>query len=279
MSTTTTPTVAHPAEGTWEPGLAWLSAGSGRPLLFLPGISARHGHPTGFDRRFTLRTMRPYATRRQVWWVNRRTHLPRTTTMGDIADDYAAVVDAHFDGPVDVLGFSTGGTVALHLAARAPDRVRRVVVVSAAHRLGPLGRAAQRAAAEALRAGHVRLASAALFTPLGTGVPTRLSLGLLGLALGPPVFGSADSDMLATLEAEDAADVRDRLGAVTAPTLLLGGERDGFVGRALYERTAELLPRGELRLWPRKGHLPPHRPGLARAASAFLDTAPPGSPD
>jgi len=34
-------------------------------------------------------------------------------------------------------------------------------------------------------------------------------------------------DLLATIEAEDRFDVTDRLGAVTAPTLVIGGERDG----------------------------------------------------
>ncbi|WP_019819718.1 alpha/beta fold hydrolase, partial [Saccharomonospora saliphila] len=141
-----------PTEGIWGPGLAWLRAGAGPPLLSLPGLSARHGPPTGFDRRFALRTMRPYTGRRDVWWVQRRTGLPERTTMAGIADDYAGLVRERADGPVDVLGFSTGGTVALQLAADHPDVVRTLVVVSAAYRLGPLGRTAQRAAAEALRA-------------------------------------------------------------------------------------------------------------------------------
>jgi pimeloyl-ACP methyl ester carboxylesterase len=48
-----------------------------------------------------------------------------------MADDIAALIDhLKLDRP-DVVGFSLGGGVALHTAARYPDKVRRLVVVSA----------------------------------------------------------------------------------------------------------------------------------------------------
>ena len=37
--------------GTWAPGMAYLRTGSGRPLLYLPGLALRHGAPRGADRR------------------------------------------------------------------------------------------------------------------------------------------------------------------------------------------------------------------------------------
>ena len=50
------------------------------------------------------------------------------------ADDVAALLGALHCGPVDVLGFSNGGQVALQLAARHPGTVRRMVVASAPFR-------------------------------------------------------------------------------------------------------------------------------------------------
>ena len=51
-----------------------------------------------------------------------------------MADDVAALVDNLGLERPDVMGYSLGGGVALHTAARHPDKVRRLVLVSAAVR-------------------------------------------------------------------------------------------------------------------------------------------------
>jgi pimeloyl-ACP methyl ester carboxylesterase len=51
----------------------------------------------------------------------------------DMADDMAGIL-GHLDcDTVDVVGYSLGGGVALHLAARHPERVRRLVIISAGY--------------------------------------------------------------------------------------------------------------------------------------------------
>ena len=55
----------------------------------------------------------------------------RPATFEGSADDVAAVLDGLGVGPVDVLGFSNGGQVALQLAARHPSVVRRLIAASA----------------------------------------------------------------------------------------------------------------------------------------------------
>jgi pimeloyl-ACP methyl ester carboxylesterase len=50
------------------------------------------------------------------------------------ADDVAALLDELGLGAVDVLGFSNGGQVAMQLAARRPELVRRLIVASAPYR-------------------------------------------------------------------------------------------------------------------------------------------------
>lgn len=47
-----------------------------------------------------------------------------TTMAGDVLD----FMDRHDHGTVDLVGHSLGGAVALHVAMRAPDRVRRMVL-------------------------------------------------------------------------------------------------------------------------------------------------------
>ncbi len=138
-----------------------LRFGTGRPLLFLPGLTAHDRMPRGMDRRFQRGQCALLADGREVRWLNRRAGLRPGTTMADLARDYATAVRHHFGRPVDIVGVSTGGSVALQLAADHPEVVRRLVVVSAAYRLGPFGLACQHETAVALRAGRIRRASAA----------------------------------------------------------------------------------------------------------------------
>lgn len=58
----------------------------------------------------------------------------RPATFEGSADDVAALLAELGAGPVDVLGFSNGGQVAMQLAIRHPGAVRRLVVASAPFR-------------------------------------------------------------------------------------------------------------------------------------------------
>ena len=112
---------------TWSPGMSCLRVGIGPPLLYLPGLTAHHGIPHGMDRAAATGAMRGLARGRQVWWVNRRAGLPQQVTMAQLAADYAAGIRAHFNRPIDVVGMSTGGSVALQLAADHPEFASDVV--------------------------------------------------------------------------------------------------------------------------------------------------------
>jgi pimeloyl-ACP methyl ester carboxylesterase len=57
----------------------------------------------------------------------------RPIDMSDMGDDIAAILSALGHDVVDVLGFSLGAGVALRLAVQHPERVRRLVLVSAGY--------------------------------------------------------------------------------------------------------------------------------------------------
>jgi pimeloyl-ACP methyl ester carboxylesterase len=240
--------------GTWPPGLPYIRMGSGRPLLLMPGITADHRLPEGRDLTFQTRQFRPLAEAREVWWVNRRAGLPRGVSMAGIAADYAEVIRSHFTPPVDVVGVSTGASVALALAVEHPDLVRRLVV-NGAHRLGERGRRTQQVMARELRAGHPRRAAAAEFAAVAAGPVTGGLMTAMGWLTGRAMYGGARPDLLAVIEAEDAFDVGDRLGEIAAPTLIIGGARDRFYGADLFRETAERIPDGHLVLYPDRGHM------------------------
>ncbi|WP_205750163.1 alpha/beta fold hydrolase [Cryobacterium sp. SO1] len=241
--------------GTWPGGMPFLAVGSGPPLVFLPGITPNHYLPTGADRRRQTRQLLPYAGSRRVWWVNRRPGLDPAATMADIADDYANAMLRRFDEPVDVIGESTGGSVALQLAADHPAVVKRLVIVSAAYRLGEEGRETQLNVADDVLDGRPRAAGSELMRMTGAGAGSKRLLAVLGWLFGTAYFARATADLMTTIRAEDGFDLLTRLDDIVAPTLVVGGERDAFYSPELFRQTAAGIPRGRLALYPGRGHL------------------------
>ncbi len=254
----TTATVGGTVRGGHGSELACFSLGTGPTVVYLPGLSTHHGLPTGVGRWVERREVKAYARRHHIWWMQRPAGLPVGTTMADLADAYADVLRDTFDHPVDVVGFSTGGSVALLLAADHPEVVRRLVLLSAACRLGPVGRDEQRDLAGLLREHRTRDAGALLLSLAATRRTARRALSALGWLLGPVLFRADPGDLLVTIDAEDDFDLTARLPTIAARTLVVGGGRDRFYGTDLFRETATGLPQGRLLLHPGKGHIGAH---------------------
>ena len=78
--------------------------------------------------------------------------------LGDAAytmDGAAARLADSLDGPADVVGYSMGGRLALHLAVTRPDAVRRLVLVGASPGLRTAAERADRRALDAERAAEI----------------------------------------------------------------------------------------------------------------------------
>jgi len=241
-------------EGVLDGGLPYLAVGQGPPLVVLSGFSAEHVNPTGAARRFSLRPLLPLARQFTVYLVNRKPGLPRDSTMRDLAGHYAHALEWAFTGPVAVAGISTGGAIAQQLAIGHPHLVGRLVLVAAACRLGPAGRRMQRELARYTLAGQPRRAWAATGPELAaTTAGGHLYAALLWLS-GPRLAPADPSDMLAVIDAEDGFDAAPQLHRVTAPTLVVAGDRDRNYTPELFRETADRIPGARLRLYPGKGH-------------------------
>jgi len=89
-----------------------------------------------------------------------------------------------------------------------------------------------------------------------------LLLGLLAAPKGP-------SDLVVTVKAEDKHDFKDRLGGISAPTLVVAGDRDPFYTETLFRETAGGIPNARLILYPGMGH-PATGKQFGRDVLAFL---------
>jgi pimeloyl-ACP methyl ester carboxylesterase len=249
--------------------LPYAAVGQGEPVLVIAGLMPYTG--PGGDRmaHAAIGWLEKIADRRRFVLVNRRPGLPRGMTMAEMAAEHADAIREGLGGRVDVVGTSTGGTIAQQLAADHPDVVGRLELLSTACRLGPAGRVLQRRIAARIRAGARRQAMAVLtadMVPPGRG---QTVAGILASVAGPLVLRDPQAwdDMATTIEAEDPFDLA-ALRTIQAPTLIIGGRDDRFYAPELFEETARLIPGSELHLLADKGHLTALSD--ARAREAFL---------
>lgn len=234
--------------------LPCLVAGAGPPLVVLAGLTPEAGVSAGWLRRMHESAMRPWARDRKVFYVNRRPGLPRGMTMAALAAEHAQALREAFDEPVDLLGASTGGSIAQQVAAEHPDVVRRLALVSTGCRLGRYAKLVQRQIAARVRAGATRQAAAVMAGALAP-PPLRLPAALMGWSLSPRLFSESGlQDMATTIEAEDEFDLA-RLPTVRAPSLLVAGGRDRFYEQECFEETAGLIPGCVLEVHPERGHI------------------------
>lgn len=142
------------------------------------------------------------------------------------------------EGAVDLVGHSMGGQIAIHLAARFPERVRRLVLVDSAgipRRLTPW--ALTRFAME-------------LAPPTRWGDPTFLPV-IAGDALS-----AGPGTLLRALAHVVRDDVRPLLPLIRARTLIVWGERDTVVPRADAEEFRAHILHARLTVIPGAAHNP-----------------------
>ena len=245
-------------EGTLKGGLPYISVGCGPPLVVFVAGGPSNANPTGWQRRYEVRCLASLARGGfTVYRVNRKTGLKRGATFAHLADDYAVVLESEFGGPVDVLGVSTGGMIAQQFAVDHPDLLRRLILAGAAYRLGSVARAAERRSARFTAGGELRRSLAAMAPVLvASPLARRLVGGMYWLAapLADMGRGWDPSDMIATYEAEVAFDIGERLGEISAPTLVICGARDRAFSPELFRQTAERIPAARLIVYEGRGH-------------------------
>jgi pimeloyl-ACP methyl ester carboxylesterase len=268
-------------QGHTASGLPYLRFGTGsRRVVGIAPLTPAHTPTGGLGVAAMIDRFRFLARDYTVDVVNRRPNMQVGATISDMAADYAAMIETELTPPVDVVGVSTGGTVALQLAADRPDLLRRLVVYSSAHRLGDPAKAVMLRIAERARerrwgavAGEM---AAFLWLPRHrVGQLVTSPIRWLASAVGWIAWRRLDpSDLVITIEAEDAFDIGLRLGEIRVPTLIVAGGRDPAYPAGLVRATAAGIPGSRLLLYPDKGHAPSGSE-VTDAILAFLGEAAP----
>ena len=261
----------------WMGAIPYAAVGAGQPLVLLAGLSPVAGEAGDGLVRSVLAPVGQLASQRRLVVLNRWAGQPPGLTMSELAAWHAEAIRGHLGRPVDVVGVSTGGSIAQQLAADHPDTVQRLALVSTACRLGPAGREMQARVAALLRAGSTRQAVAVVaggITPAGVRTLARAA----GWAAAHRVITgpAAAADLIATIDAEDAFDLAACEHPIQARTLIIAGARDRYYSPGLFEETAALIPRSQLQLYPRRGHITVTRDRRATANLVGFFAARPG---
>lgn len=140
---------------------------------------------------------------------------PRVRGFDDLASLVVERVAEGGGGPVDLVAQSMGGVVAVQVALRRPDLVRRLVL---------------------------------------TATSGGIDLAPFGVADWRPEYRRAYPSAAAWIT-EARVDLGARLGEVEAPALLLWSDADPISPPAVGERLATLLPRARLVVVPGGDHL------------------------
>ncbi|MCL7425638.1 alpha/beta fold hydrolase [Streptomyces sp. YS415] len=268
--------------------LAYHRQGEGEPLLVLPGGPMRASSYLG--------DLGGLTAGRQVVRLDLRgtgdsdvPADPATYRCDRLVDDVEAL-RAHLGlDRIDLMGHSAGGSLAMLYAARHPERIRRLLLVTPnPWALGTPAAPEDRLAAARLRKGEPWFEEAfpALENWLnGTGDFTP---ELLPFFYGRWDRAAQEHDARADEECNDeAAEVfgsegaydppatRAALSRLPAPVLVLAGELDGAPNPALAHRTADVFPHAEAAVQPGAGHFPwlDDPKWFARCVGGFLDGA------
>jgi pimeloyl-ACP methyl ester carboxylesterase len=214
--------------------------------------------------------------------------------LDDYVADLAAVLDAQSVARTALVGFSFGGMIVQAFAARYPERVDTLAIVSAVAGRTPEQRAAVLKRAAELAAGGPTLTVGAAverwFTPEFRERHPDVIQRQVQRVLGNDPAGYA-----AAYRVFAESDVLDELSRITCPTLVMTGEHDTgstpAMARAMHERIRGsrlvILPRyrhsllieatadvvRELRAFLVHGGLEPARPAEAHRVGGDLDRA------
>jgi 3-oxoadipate enol-lactonase/4-carboxymuconolactone decarboxylase len=193
----------------------------------------------------------------------------RPTSIHDLADDLAGLLDALEIPKAHVVGLSLGGMIGQALALRHPEKLESLVLMATAAHLPPAEAWSQRAATVRAQgmAAIADMVMARWFTPAFVERAPEAVADLRKHLVAHNAEGYAIA-----CEAIREVDLRSAIGAIRTPTLIIAGADDPATPVALMEDIRSRIPDAELIIVPRAAHLlNVERPDVVNAhLGAFL---------
>ena len=188
-----------------------------------------------------------------------------TISMASLADDLDALLDVLGVARAHVLGWSLGSAVGQELAISHPDRVASLILWGTWPKVDGFQTSLLAALRYPWTTGDIPAALAALgvaFSPELLDSPDFASLMEAAL----PTFPQTDIQIATTLEQWEADllhDTTDRLGGITAPTLVVAGAQDLLTPPWQCKKVADAIPGARYELFEGPGSS--HALGIERA--------------
>ena len=232
----------------------YQAAGQGEPVVLVHGLSG--------STRWWARTVPALAEQYTVYLVDLpgfggHRRFPQRLRFSDFASWLLQWLDALHLDRIRLIGHSMGGALAIQVSAQRPDAIQQLVL----------------AAPAALPSDRVTLRS--YLRPLAMAIPATSPaflpiLAYDALRAGPRTLWRISRDLL-------TLDTADELARVTAPTLLIWGQRDTLVPPAAGPLFRHALPQAELLVIEGAGHVVMYDRADAfnRAVLAFFASRPP----
>jgi 3-oxoadipate enol-lactonase len=179
--------------------------------------------------------------------------VPGPCTIADLAADVLAVLERLGVERFSYAGVSIGGAIGQQLALTVPERVEKLTLIATAAQFAD-------PPSWAVRAEQVRAEGTAFLVPSRTGTwfteefaerEAAEAERLLAMLRATPAEGYA-----ACCEAIGTFDVRERLGEIRTPTLVIAGAQDPATPVDMVRRIADGIPGARFVVVPGAGHLP-----------------------
>jgi len=223
-----------------------------KALILLPGLGdgLRTVKGTAFPMAIMYRSLAKGYT---VYVFSRSSGLREGCTTRDMAAELSCAMEHLQITHADVVGVSMGGMIAQHLAADAPEKVGKLVLVVTSAGSNPtLTESVGEWIALASRGDHTALMDSNVRRIYSDAYyrKNRWMIPVIGRLTKPASYDR----FLIQAKACLSHDARERLSQIQAPTFVIGGEKDQALGADASRELAASIPHAQLKMYPQWGH-------------------------